>query len=734
MPFFAAESLVTKSVAPCEPWLYVPTQRVTEQIRHDKQSRQDWYRNPETRWNFYTTLEAANPNQRVSKQDNPAKLLHGFAADYDVKIPMSRVEEVIGMMEIKPSWIETSLGNKVRLVWLLSKPFKVDGTDFCIALLQAAKKWLRLDLLPGVDEGAWEDPTRLLCNGAVWKSTGHGPISEVAAQVFYVSVGRDFRFISSDPAEVPLDVVEAKIKEKFPNFNWPTDFIIESQGPSFWVEGSTSAMSAIVKKDGMFTFSDHADKQFYSWGDILGTEFIKKHADGAIANATQDIYWDSKNFWRKKGGFYMNVGMTELMNYFKVQCRLSAKPGKSGQSQVDLALDHIYNANCIAGAGPFIFRPSGVLDYMGRPVLNTYIHRVMNPASDPQVWGVSGNFPFLSLHFDNLFDPVIQRDHFLAWWKHFYTAAYTLTPMPGQNIFLMGGTNVGKTMTNRAIIGRSVGGFVDAAEHLIGGSAFNSEMYEQPLWCVDDESVGENQQMQARFHAIWKKSAANQQFKFSKKYEIPLTVDWMGRIIATLNMDYVSSRLLGPMDNSSADKTCLFKCAAFCKIQFPQRYELAKIIERELPCLLRWLLDWTPPVHVERDVRYGYVAFHEPSLLDKAHQGSKSAPFKELLIEFLKEYFRASPTATEWKGSATVLLRALQSNPLNESVLRLMRLEQTNRYLEMIQREGLIKCHVETDELKTRIWVFPRFGEPAIPPQTLPPLETNNQFNKNDSK
>lgn len=707
---FATENLMLKTVAPFEPWTFVPTEQVSQQIRHDKQSRQEWYQNASTRWSFYTPVEAANPNQRVSKKDNPPKFLHGFSADYDVKIPMSRVQEVVAAMDIKPAWIETSLGEKVRLVWLLPKPMRVDDTDFCVFVLEKAMKWLRLDLLPGLDEGAFTDPTRLLCNGAQWLATGHGAIKEVAAQVFYVGAGREFRFISADPTEVPLDEVEKKIKEKYPHFTWPSDFVLDSQGPSFWVEGSTSTMSAIVKKDGMFTFSDHADKSFYSWGEICGFDFLKDHADSALASATKDIYWDSKNFWRKKkNGIYSLVAMTELQNYFKVQCRLSSKAGKSGSSQVDHALDHIYNQNYIVGAGPFLFRPSGILEYMGRSVLNTYIDRAMRPASEPQVWGEAGGFPFLSLHFDVLFDPVIQKEFFLAWWKHFYLAALTLTPMPGQNIYLMGGAGVGKTWTSRKVVGRSVGGFVDASDHLIGGSPFNSEIYEQPLWCIDDEVVGESTMMQSRFHAIWKKTAANQQFKFSKKYEVPLTIDWMGRIIATLNMDFVSSRLLGPMDNTVIDKTSVFRCSTESKIVFPSRYELEKILERELPCLLRWLIDWEVPEHVARDIRYGYKSYQEPTLLDKAHQGSRSAPFKELLIESLQLYFESEKNATEWKGTVTQLLRMLQLNPHNDAVLRLLRLEQTNRYLESIQREGLVSCRVETGPMKTRVWIFNRF-------------------------
>lgn len=733
MPLFATDSLVSKTVAPCEPWAFAAPYEPGANIRNIKQDRQDWYRHVNTRWNFYTGLEASNPNQRVSKTDNPPKNLHAFCADYDVKIPMERILEVVKLMDIKPQWIETSLGYKARLIWILPRSILVDNYDYCVFLLQKAIKWLRLELLPGFDEGAFTDPTRLLCNGAEWRPTDAPKMSEVDLQAFVVEMGREFRFIpTGDGTEIPLDIVEKAIKDKFPTFSWPGDFAVESQGPSFWVEGSTSAMSAIVKKDGMFTFSDHADKPFYSWGDILGSDFVKDFTKTAIAVATKDIYWDQKNFWRKKNGYFANVGIGELQNYFKVQCRLSSKPGKDGQSQVDKALDHIYNANAITGAGPFLFRPCGVIEYMSRPVLNTYVARAVIPSSDTQKWGPDGNFPFLSFLFDNLFEPAIQKEYFLAWWKHFYVAAHTYTPMPGQNLYLMGGASVGKTMTNRAIIGRSVGGFVDASDFLIGGAQFNSENYDQPLWCIDDEAMGESAQAQARFHAIWKKTAANQQFKFHKKFEIPLTIEWMGRIVCTTNMDYVSSRMLGPMDNTSMDKTSIFKCVPESRVVFPNRYEMEKIISRELPYLLRWLLDWNPPDYVERDTRFGYRSFHESTLLDQALQGSKSTPFKELLIEALAFYFESDKQAVEWRGTVTQLLRMVQSNPQNDLIMKTLRLEQTSRYLEMIQREGILQTSVEPGAMKTRVWVFKRFGDKPTSPesQVNPSTETSNKFSK----
>lgn len=714
-----------KTVVPFDPWTFVPTVQVSEQIRHDKESRQDFYRNINTQWCFYTAFEGANPNQRISKEDNPPRLQSGFAADFDMEIPLVRVHEVIAAMKIKPAWIEISLGRKIRLVWLFDSPLRVDSVDFAMFFLRKAMKWLRLDLLPGLDEGAFLDPARLLANGAEWIATGHGTIDANQLQAFYVETAREFRFKSTDPTEVPLDIIEAKIKEQYPKFDWPTEFVVDSQGPSFWVPGSTSTMSALVKKEGMFTFSDHAEKSFYSWGDILGKDFIKGYADNAISKATKDIYYDKKNYWRKIEGDWDSMPATEMQIYLEVECGLSTKPDKSGRAPLKVALSHIHNTGRIIGAGPFVFCPPGPMIYQGRRVLNTFQNKVIRPVSGPQVWGAEGNFPFISAHFDFLFDPVVQKDFFIAWLKHGYMAAIDQVPRSGCHVYLMGKTNMGKTLTGRGIVGKLLGGFVDASGYMLGNTSFTSELHEVPIWCIDDDTSSENPQSHARFQAIWKKVAANQEFLHNKKFEVPLTIVHPVRIVCTLNMDVVSSRVMGSLDDSSLDKTNLFRCASECKIKFPPREVTEKIIDKELPYFGRWLIDHEPPEHVEREVRYGYKSYQDESLLDRARQSGKSAPFKALLIECLRAYFQREPKATEWRGPVPALIRELQFNPGNETVLRLLRLEQTDRYLEMIQREGLLKCRTETGAMKVRLWVFPRFDDmpivttqaPAVPVQ-----------------
>jgi len=601
-------------------------------------------------------------------------------------------------------WIERSLGGNVRLVWTFPRPVMVETYDFCVFFLEQCRKWLSLDLLPGLDEGALTDPNRLLCNGGEWISTGHGDVPAAKLQSFFVKCAREFKMGAVDVV-IPLDTVEAALKVKYSNFSWPGPFEAETQGPSFWIEGSESPLSAILKKEGMFTFSAHATKAFYSWAELLGNEFVKDFSDNAMTKATEDVWWDGRHFWRKVGGIYVSCEGTEMTNVFKVDCKLSSKPGKEGVSMLDQALNHIYTHNRIFGSAPFVFQQPGLIYFMGKRRLNTWSNLVKKPADEWTPWGAEGKFAPLCAMLEALFDPPEQLWYWLAWWKYFYMSGLSLTPRPGQNCFLCGGAGTGKTFTNRELVGWSVGGFADAASYLVRGGSFNSHLFEAALWALDDDTPSGDQEI---LHAMLKKTAANQTSPHNKKFEVDCMVAWSGRVIVTTNLDFISTKMLGPMDNTSMDKTSIFRCAAKTKFQFPPWGEMTRIRDDCMPYLLRWLVDWEVPAHIARDPRFGFASYHESSLLDQTRQASKAAPFKELLIEALNTYFEMNPTEDAFRGTVTQVIKLITSNPLNDYVVRSLRMEQTARYLEMIQREGLFRCAVETGENKMRIWVFYR--------------------------
>lgn len=692
--FFAVKNLTEKSLTSSEPWAFAGS-RPTDKICLDKFERQNWYRTKSTDWNFYTGIEPANPNQRASK-DNPVKFIHAFVADYDIKISEERINEAILSNPIKPCYVERSLGGNCRLVWILPRPLPVETTDFAIWILQHAKKWLHLDLLPGLDEAAFEDPARLYCNGANWRATGYGTINENQIQPFFVESAKGFKFKAPEGNSIPLDVVEKAIRIKFPSFDWPVSFETDTQGPSFWIEGSVSPLSAFVKPDGMFTFSAHASKPFYPWSDILGPDFVKEKNAESITKATLDVYHDGHSYWRVIDGLYQSVSDGAIKVFLKKGCGIPEK-------KVEDAVYFLQENNRVTGAAPFVFRRPGLIEYNQRKVLNTWKNSVMQPAASVEGFENTWLWSFINC----LFDPKEQFDWAMAWVKHFYTSAHELTPRPGQNIFLMGPANKGKTFFCRHIVGKIVGGFVDASKYIVEGDSFGSENYHVPLWAIDDSTPGNSTAAHDKFAAMLKKTAANQSFRYNQKYEVPTTVEWMGRITVTANLDHISSRILGSLDNTSADKTSVFRCTTN-PITFPERYELQRLLLTELPLFCRWLLDWTPPETVKRDGRYGYESHHDQTLIDQTHQTSKAAPMKELLIEELQTYFQNNPEAQEWRGTLVQLVRLIQLNPLNDYVMRSLKLEMINRHLELIEREGIIKCRTEVGTSKQRIWIFSR--------------------------
>jgi|SRR5579859_438884 len=715
MNFFFAPNLVTQSVVPGLPWEFQVTEQITEQIRKDKHERQNFYQNPATRHCFYSGLEGVNAGVRCGK-DNPVRAVHAIVADYDIPIPDARIDEALESMPVKASWVETSLGGNRRLIWILERPLLVDGNDFGVYFLQSCEKFLNLNLLPALDLPALTTTSRLFCRGDIWKATGHGPVPFSKLQAHFVKIAQAFRFKEMAQVNVGLDVVEKAIKEKFPNFNWPGEFAEGSQGPSFFIPESVSPLSAIVKAEGMLTFSAHATKMFYDWASILGKEFITEFAEKSVAAGTSDIYFDGHRYHRKIGESWASSERGEFTNYLKVSCRMSAKPDGQGHSAVDRALDHIHCQQRVVGAAPFVFMRPGLIEYQGKRTLNIYDSKPLEPAIGAQIFGSVGNFPFISTFFLTLFDPPEQLIRFNAWLKYYYESAYLWMPRPGQNLVLQGGVGIGKTFVNRQIIGTLVGGFADASGFLVDGGTFNSQLLAVPHMVLDDDTPTSSYATANRTHMLFKKIAANSEWEFHKKFEVPCMVQWVGRLGITANLDFQSSRIIGPLDNSSLDKLNLFRCIADNEgraFKFPNREDTIRFIRAELPYYARWLLDWKVSDEIERDPRYGFVSFQEPSLLEQCNQTNPSAPFKEILLDSLAQWFRENPSESVWSGTVSAINRLLMSNPLNESILRSLRLEQSNRYLEQLQKENSVKAEVSTDaNSKTRVWTFSKPPQP----------------------
>lgn len=741
------DNLVSTTAQPGNPWDFKLTENITDEIRTNKSKRQAWYSNPGTRHSFYSMVEPLNPNARISKDENPPHTLHGFAADYDtLNLPAERVAEAIKLLPLKPSRIEQSLGKNWRLVFTLPRGIYLGGYDFCAFILQRAVKWLNLDALPCLDEQAFINPTRYLCNGCHWIDTGHGDLSEDAVQAFIVGCAKDFDFKPAKvDKDVPLDAIEKAIVEKYPAFSWPSSFTLGSQGPTFWIAESASPMSAIVKEGGMITFSAHATKTFYSWSDILGPEFSKEWSQAAISAATKDIFYDGHDFFmRGVTGLYQSETKDAVMNFLKVNCRLSARADKqTGLSQIDEALNYIYRQNRIISAASFAFQRPGIITRDSGRILNTYFRKPVPPAAGEQKLGPQGNAPWLSALLSHMFCDPRAYWSFVAWFQYLLVSVNDWAPRPGQNIFIAGVHNSGKTLVNRYVIGTAVGGWMDASEYVLGLSMFNSHLFEVGHWTIDDETIVGSAGNMQRTANMFKKIAANQSMLSHAKFQKQSMVEFAGRLGVTLNTDTNSIRIIGPQDAATLEKTNIYRCNEN-PFKFGLRSEIVRVLSVELPFFIKAVMMVPiPEEYVKPYSRYGWEPYHDEVLLDRTNQSQSIGPFKELLVESLADDFRQNLDKVAWRGTQTQLMRLLGQNPLNDHVMRGLKMDQVNRYLEQIQKEGMIRCEAESGRMKTRVWVFPReafedaLRESPVPVAAPPlvaagpePTTTKNLFEK----
>lgn len=731
--FYATRNLTVQTVAPVNPWEFVLPAAISDQIRHDKEERQRFHRNKDTVHQYYTGIEGINNRQRVSTT-NPAHAVGGVAADFDIAISDARADEAIAAMPIKPMWVERSLGGFLRLVFVFEEPVPVNDNELCRAYLAALVKMLSLDLLPALDEKAFCEPSRLYANGAQWRAVPEAtPVPTAKLHALLVAVVKKHRFKSEvSSTNVPLHAAEKRAKELFPNFSWPSEFKPESQGPTFWIPESTSPMSAIIKEDGIFTFSAHAAKPFYSWGDILGADWVKDFQANSITAATKDVYYASPWFWWQAPwamGAFVASPEKVFRGYLISRCHLSdTKPKNGGQSPAEEAMTHIALENGVHGAAPFLYNNKKHLWHDGKRFCNTaHDLRVVQPSKEPGVWGPKGNFPYISEIIDGIFDPKHQKEIFLAWLRYLYTNAHAGSPRAGQSVFLVGCAGCGKTLLGQRIVGGLMGGFRDASAWLTGATSFGAELFEAGIWCADDTVLTGSGNVTETFHAMVKRLVANQSHVFHQKYHHPHSIPCTSRAFITLNLDPNSMGALPPLDNSSADKIMLFRATTKpedCTINFIESYAGAAKIEAELPFLASWLLSTeTPKELLSDDPRFGIKRYHEESLLRRARYQTTAASTSETITDALEEYFNTNPAAKEWRGTATDMLKLITANPAREACARKLSTLVLSRDIEQLQRLHGLQVADERNPRGHRVWIFPRFED--LPPDAsgTPPTD-----------
>lgn len=744
------KNLSSTETFPGKPWEFTDFDRIPPECLTDKAARDAWINSPETNFHVYSLYEGVQENLRLhasspNQDENPPLLMHGLAVDYDSKTSLADVEAAMKIMEgPKPNYFEQTLSGNGRLVWMFEEPVRFPSRRFALHFLKNIGSLLPIDRLPGLDKGALLAPERYYTNGCRWTPLSRVLVPAAQLRGHVLRASEKFDWTTSDLGKVAVSMerIADELRKKFPKFReWVGDFVVGAQGPTFWVEGSKSPKSAIVKETGIYTFSGTAHKPFFPWAELVGAEFVERSEDELLGKAVKDIHYDGKSFFMQGPGHKILCNDPAVMRRHLVTMKglSDKKPKDGGSSMVDKALGYIEHHQRIDGASSCAFFPHGVFTFNNNRILNTHRIEALPPVPESMrsEWGAKGRFPFLSEFIDQVFTPVEfpvkQSDFLLAWLQLFYRSCLYREPRSGHGVVIAGPVNVGKTFLNRGVIGGLVGGSSEANAYLTGSDPFNSELFDHGLWVVDDGSVTPNASTHRLFTEAIKRIVANREHRVNEKYRKAVQTPWQGRIVITLNDDPVSIGNMPALDGSTIEKLMLFR-AGPRKISFYSQTGMEKILKEELPFFARWLLEWTPPPYVliNSDVRFGVTAYCEPTLHRTSNLSSAVSSFAEILTRWLTEYFNEEGKGKPfWTGSAIDLRLSMAASPAFAEALRGYKPDAIPRMLLQLNDKKMFKMTVTETDNERHFWIKceDRFLKKSAPSPSVPQA-VNSDFQK----
>lgn len=677
-----------------------------------KKARSEWINLADTEHCCYSGFEGLNENLRVTRgadDGNPAYRMLAVVADYDA--PVNELEMQVAASTrclYPPAYIEKTLSGNARFVWLLEEALLMPSGGFAGHFLSYLLEKMKLDMvLPALDRKAFENPSQYYTSSNDW--VGNSESSRLPKDIM-----RGWLLEASDKylwaqyrdlgPVIPLPEVAEALRQRYPRFSeWTGAFEEGARGPTFWIEGSTSPNSTIVRPNGLQTFASHSTKAFFNWADLLSADFVNNYRTVRLGKSVEGIFFDKKSYWvLTSAGKWRDYDAGNIRNFLNVSRGLNAAKKKGAPSEVDQAVDHIQSHAWIDGAAPCVFRPHGMIRLSGKEILNTHTGSCLQPAPGIATWGPSGQFPFLSSFLDGFFASAEQLEWFLSWASNYYAGCHNRDLELGQFIFLGGPAGCGKSLLNREIVGELVGGYVDAVKFIMGEDNFGSQNFGVAHWCVDDATMNGNTKTVGDFSEKVKKMAADSVFEHHEKFCVPSSTIWNGRLFVTHNLDAHSTRIIPDLDISIRDKISLLR-ASDRQFDFPTRREIVATIRQELPFFGRFLLEYNVPANL-RNNRFGLHSYHDPVLANLANSTSRSTGFAEILEDFCERYFKDSDVPN-WQGTSFQLHRDL-NNGGADAAMRGITVDAVGRMLGLLQSKGypIESVGEEATDLGLRQW------------------------------
>jgi hypothetical protein len=684
MKFFGLRNLSSQDVASCDPTTFVP-KIVT--YPSTKQEFRDWCGHPQTDHLFFTTVEGTIPGCRLTVQ-NPPHLMHGWVIDYDSKFidgeNIAQIPEV-APAGLCPMWTSRTFSGGARVVYGFERPILIDHKELTEKFLKLLAKELRVkDLLPGFDEASFHVHLQYFEAGRDWHPVkGGAPIKEefLGLQVFNAATKAKLR---GEDMEIPIEEVAAEVERQFPA-RWPGEFKVGARGPLFWINDGIDRVGCQVGDHGIIAYSERAGKDFLTWREVLGAEFVRNYQAERVGSAAQGIWFDGRHYWRKgEDDLWRRRTKEDMIMWLKGQGISARTHQKETASEAEKVLLTAQEAREVKAAAPIIHDKRECVIINGEKYLNISAVKVMQPAEH----GEPQQFPWIDEFLTKVWDEAHpeQRDYFLAWFQHFYVHCLEGCPTQGQAAVISGLPSRGKTFFNHHILGRSLGGYSDATDFLMGHTNFNKSDSEVALWAIDDTRGGASWDNHAAFSAAIKKHVANPQVRCEGKGRDAVTMPWKGRIVVTCNTDKESLNIIPHLNATIADKLMLWKWGTW-QAQFLPSGGSEAVVAKELPYFLAWLRDWTPPAYVLSDnPRYHVKSYHHPDMLRFAHEASPAARLSELLDIWRTESGQCAEADKPIWANPTKLRDILTANaPAREALREFSR----NRMAAALESLGL---------------------------------------------
>jgi hypothetical protein len=658
MKLLAAVNLSYTRVAETEPWALPPDLEILARLRGLKKAeRRRWTLAPETRHNFYSAVRGTITAERVTSNNEVAGI-RAFVADFDA--PTTPEAAVAALEEVKaiyqPTFLEMSLGGKARLVWLFDREVKSFNSAFAENFFKVLARLMGAErLLAGYDPASIK-PTQLWTNGCEWYETGPA-LSEEILQGAAVEA---LKVVDLGMEDIDIVTIAEEVKKKFPN-RWQGDFIIGAHGVRFWDPAADNPRGAYVTPHGCYCFTGATP--FMSWDEIFGAAWVRDQRVFSLGKAAKDLYFDGKTYWQLLGDRWYSKSREDTYLWLGNQgIKRKVPRNVDAASDAERVLNHIQLHNRVAAAVPLVHRESGIVLVNEERILNICTTTALPPAAEGST---TADFPWLHGYLTNLFERVDlgALDYFLTWLRRAYVGALTYRPLNGQAIFVCGPRENGKTLLCMKIVAPLLGGkTANPYDYLMKATQFNSEIFSAPLLAINDEEAPSNEKEKEVYLQRLKSMVANHKFMYHPKFRDRFEVDWIGRMLVTLNDDPKSVRMIPEVNHNTEDKFHFFATKAY-RFVWPEKYTLEAIISKELPHFARWLIEtYRSPEGIESTgLRCGMKSFHDPVLIEMSKQQDMAYELRELLAAWLTigQWWAQTPKMPFWVGTPTALISSL---------------------------------------------------------------------------